>query len=100
MRKILLWLALTGVTWGQNLEIGGQVEKPHSYTLEELKPLGQPVKTEQDTYTAVLVRDLLDRAGLPGQHDLKGKWMTAYVVAQGKDGYRVVFSLAELIPQI
>ncbi len=91
-------MALASLGRAQSLEIGGQVEKPHTYSVAELKEWARPVKTEQHTYSGVLLKDLLDKAGVPAQHDLKGKWMAAYVVAQGQDGYRVVFSLAELDP--
>ncbi|MBX3167721.1 MAG: molybdopterin-dependent oxidoreductase [Candidatus Eremiobacteraeota bacterium] len=98
MRRWIFWLALSGLSWGQTLELGGQVEKPHTYSLSELKQWGEAVKTDRHTYTGVPLRELLKQAGVPDQHDLKGKWMAAYLVAQGKDGYRAVFSLAELDP--
>ncbi len=98
MKRWIFWLALISLSWGQNLEVGGQVEKPHTYSVAELKEWAQPVQTEKHTYTGVSLRTLLEKAGLPTQHDLKGKWMAAYLVAQGSDGYRVVFSLAELDP--
>lgn len=98
MRKLLFWIALSGLGWTQTLEVGGQVEKPHTYTTDELKGWAQPVQTEKHTYQGVLLRDLIEKAGVPAQHDLKGKWMSAYAVVRAKDGYRVVFSLAELDP--
>lgn len=47
-------------------------------------------------YAGVLLRDFLARAGVPAGHDLHGKNMTRFVVVDAADGYRVVFSLAEL----
>lgn len=44
------------------------------------------------------IHDLLHRAGVPEGENFRGAAMTLYVVAEGADGYRVVFSLAELDP--
>ena len=42
--------------------------------------------------------ELLKRAGAPVGRDLSGKAVATYVRATAKDGYQVVFSLAELDP--
>jgi hypothetical protein len=39
---------------------------------------------------------LLAKAGVPQASDLRGKSMSLCVVAEGSDGYRAAFSLAEL----
>lgn len=52
----------------------------------------------QITYEGVLVGELLKRAGAPVGRDLAGKAVATYVRASAKDGYQVVFSLAELDP--
>ena len=49
-------------------------------------------------YEGVLVGELLKRAGAPVGRDLSGKAVATYVRASAKDGYQVVFSLAELDP--
>ena len=49
-------------------------------------------------YEGVLVGELLKRAGAPVGRDLSGKAVATYVRATAKDGYQVVFSLAELDP--
>jgi hypothetical protein len=49
-------------------------------------------------YGGVLVGDVLKRAGAPLGRDLTGAAVATYVVASAKDGYQVVFSLAELDP--
>jgi DMSO/TMAO reductase YedYZ molybdopterin-dependent catalytic subunit len=49
-------------------------------------------------YEGVLVADLLMRAGAPLGKELRGGAVASYVVASATDGYRVVFSLAELDP--
>ena len=44
----------------------------------------------------VLLEELLLKAGVPHGEQLRGRAMTTYVLAEAEDGYRVVFSLAEL----
>lgn len=50
------------------------------------------------TYEGVLVHDLLSRPGVPLGKELRGKALSCYVLATGKDGYAVVFSLTEFDP--
>jgi Oxidoreductase molybdopterin binding domain len=49
-------------------------------------------------YAGVNLRDLLTQAGVAASDGLRGKELADYVVAEAADGYRVVFSLAELDP--
>jgi len=49
-------------------------------------------------YEGVLLHDVLERAGAPLGSELKGKALASYVLATGKDGYQVVYTLAELDP--
>jgi len=51
------------------------------------------------THEGVLVAELLKRAGVPLGKALRGDAMATYVVASATDGYRVIFSLAELDPE-
>ena len=51
------------------------------------------------THEGVLVAELLKRVGVPLGKALRGDAMATYVVASATDGYRVVFSLAELDPE-
>jgi|SRR6185436_8342991 len=50
-------------------------------------------------HEGVLVAELLKRAGAPLGKALRGDAMATYVVASATDGYRVIFSLAELDPE-
>jgi DMSO/TMAO reductase YedYZ molybdopterin-dependent catalytic subunit len=50
------------------------------------------------THEGVLVSEILKRAGVPLGKALRGDAMATYVVASATDGYRVIFSLAELDP--
>ena len=85
------------------LTVGGDVEKRLSLTREDL--LHMPRKTlkvtnphdnKEETYEGVLLAELLKRAGVPQGAQLRGAAMATYVQADAADGYRVVFSLAEL----
>jgi Oxidoreductase molybdopterin binding domain len=53
---------------------------------------------KEATYEGVLVRDVLTRPGVPLGKELRGKAMSTYVLATGRDGYAVVFSLTEFDP--
>lgn len=55
-----------------------------------------PHNKKTETYQGVLLEELLRRAGVPQGEQLRGPSMATYVIAGAEDGYRVVFSLAEL----
>ncbi len=85
------------------IHIGGAVTTPLTLTVADLKKLPRKTMTvtnshEQTTatYEGVLLEELLQKAGAPHGEQLHGKSMAMYVVAEADDGYRVVFSLAEL----
>jgi DMSO/TMAO reductase YedYZ molybdopterin-dependent catalytic subunit len=90
-------------TAGARLTIKGDVEKPLSLSLEDLRQFPRktlkvtnPHDRKEETYEGVLVTELLKRAGVPQGVQLRGAAMATYVQADAADGYRVVFSLAEL----
>jgi DMSO/TMAO reductase YedYZ molybdopterin-dependent catalytic subunit len=85
------------------LAIKGDVEKPLSLALEDLRQMPRktlkvtnPHDKKEETYEGVLVTELLKRAGVPQGAQLRGAAMATYVQADAADGYRVIFSLAEL----
>jgi len=55
-----------------------------------------PHSKKTETYQGVSLEYLLQKAGVPQGEQLRGKAMADYVLATASDGYRVVFSLAEL----
>ena len=69
-----------------------ELKKMPRKTLKVLNP--HEKKTE--VYEGVLLQVLLRRAGVPQGDGLRGATMAIYVLAEAADGYRVVFSLAEL----
>jgi hypothetical protein len=50
----------------------------------------------QVSYEGVSLRDVLNRAGAPFGKDLRSKALANYILAKARDGYEVVFTLAEL----
>ena len=55
-----------------------------------------PHEKKTEKYEGVALEEILRKAGVPQGDALRGPAMAAYVVAEAADGYRVVFSLAEL----
>jgi hypothetical protein len=51
------------------------------------------------TYEGVWVRDVLKKAGVP-IGSLRGASLSTYVIASASDGYQVLFSIAELDPEM
>jgi len=83
------------------LAVAGDVSKPLTLTLADLKALPRTAATvREDTrtinYEGVLVSEILSRAGVPTGGQMRSPTLTMYVVAAAKDGYRVVLSLGEL----
>jgi DMSO/TMAO reductase YedYZ molybdopterin-dependent catalytic subunit len=85
------------------LRITGAVATPLVLTVADLKKMTRKTLTvvnphdkKKETYEGVLLEDLLAKAGVPEGEQLRGSSMATYVLAEAADGYRVVFSLAEL----
>jgi hypothetical protein len=85
------------------LTINGAVSKPLEFSAADLKGLPRKVVTvvnphdkKSETYEGVLLQTLLLKAGAPQGHDLRGATMATYLLAEASDGYRVLFSMAEL----
>src|ERR1700728_1613788 len=53
-----------------------------------------------ETYSGVLLADLLGKAGVPLGESVRGKLFMVGVVAEGTDHYSVLYSLAEVDPAI
>ena len=95
-------VAQTAGTSGE-LRISGAVANPLTLTLSDLKKMPRrtltvmnPHNKKTEVYEGVLLEELLHRAGVPQGEQLRGPSMATYVIAGAEDGYRVVFSLAEL----
>jgi DMSO/TMAO reductase YedYZ molybdopterin-dependent catalytic subunit len=85
------------------LRINGAVSTPLVLTLADLKNMPRkklsvvnPHDKKTEAYEGVLLEYLLRKAGVPQGENLRGPAMASYILADATDGYRVVFSLAEL----
>lgn len=75
-----------------------------TYTLEALA--GMPTVTvragndhqEPAEYTGVELHELLLASGVAQGKELRGRHMSEYALVVGRDGYKILFSLAELDP--
>ena len=85
------------------LTIAGDVPNPLTLSPADLKAYPRTTVTIQDegravTYEGVLLGELLSRSGAPLGAELRGNNVATYVLAKARDGYQVVFSLAEVDP--
>jgi DMSO/TMAO reductase YedYZ molybdopterin-dependent catalytic subunit len=84
------------------VRITGEVAHPQAISAPEFAKLPrQAVRARNHAgaeaqYEGVALVDLLAKAGVPGDKELKGQAMVLYVVVEASDGYRAVFALPEL----
>lgn len=89
------------------LKISGAVTTPLSLSAADLKAMPRktlkvtnPHNKADEVYEGVALVELLRRAGVPQGENFRGAAMADYVVVQASDGYRAVYSLAELDPSV
>jgi DMSO/TMAO reductase YedYZ molybdopterin-dependent catalytic subunit len=87
------------------LVVTGDVRQTITLNPGDIKALPRTTVTVHDegrtfNYEGVLVGELLKRAGAPVGSALRGDALATYVIVRAHDGYEVVFSLAELDPEI
>lgn len=85
------------------LSVAGDVASPLALSLTTLRGYPRTTVTVDDdgrsvSYEGVLLGEILKRAGAPLGAELRGNNMATYVLATARDGYQVVFSLAEVDP--
>jgi DMSO/TMAO reductase YedYZ molybdopterin-dependent catalytic subunit len=85
------------------LTVSGDVKEPVTVTPADIKTMPRTsVKVSEEgrevPYEGVLVAEILKKAGVPFGRDMTGGAVASYVLAGAKDGYQVVFSVAELDP--
>jgi DMSO/TMAO reductase YedYZ molybdopterin-dependent catalytic subunit len=85
------------------LKVSGAVSTPLTLTVADLKAMPRktltvlnPHEKKTEKYEGVALEEILRKAGVPQGDALRGPSMATYVLAEATDGYRVVFSLAEL----
>jgi DMSO/TMAO reductase YedYZ molybdopterin-dependent catalytic subunit len=90
-------------TSGQ-LSVTGDVQKSLSLSLDDLRHQPRTSVTvpndhqagTQDVYEGVSLAALLKQAGVPQGSQIRGAVLATYLIAEGADGYRVIFSIAEV----
>ncbi|HEX7138891.1 MAG TPA: molybdopterin-dependent oxidoreductase [Vicinamibacterales bacterium] len=85
------------------LTVGGDVKDSLTLTPSDIKGMPRTTVTVSEEgrevkYEGVLVAEILKKAGVPLGREMSGGAVASYVLAGAKDGYQVVFSLAELDP--
>ena len=95
--------AQTAAANAAELKVGGAVSTALTLTVADLKAMPRKTLTvvnphdkKTEKYEGVALEEILHKAGAPQGEALRGPAMATYIVAEGADGYRVVFSLAEL----
>lgn len=83
------------------LSIGGEVKTPLRLDAAAFARFARQTVTADDhgataQWEGVRLADLLKAAGAPGGDALRGRELALYVRISARDGYRVVYSLAEL----
>ncbi len=88
-------------TASNSVIFGGGFDKPFTLTASELAALPHelitvPVHGKLARFEGVRLLEFLRRAGAPLDEDLRGPHLTKFLLVTAADGYRAVFSLAEL----
>lgn len=84
---------------GPVLALGAaDLEKLQRRTVQATSQMGGEKQPVQAEYSGWALHDVLHLLGVPEGEALRGEALRFYVVAEGADGYRVVFALAELDP--
>jgi DMSO/TMAO reductase YedYZ molybdopterin-dependent catalytic subunit len=103
---LLLCASLLYAQSSQEIKLAVTGDVPTPLTLSAADLAAMPREhfelAEQDgekiTYEGVPLQEILKKAGISFGHDLRGKALAGYVLAEASDGYEVVFSLGELDP--
>jgi len=84
------------------LKVDGEVAHPLKLTSADISKMNRVTVNLKDKdgkdhpYTGVPVLDILNMAGVTTGKQLRGENLTKYMMAKCADGYKVLFSLAEL----
>jgi DMSO/TMAO reductase YedYZ molybdopterin-dependent catalytic subunit len=98
-------LCIASMLLGELLSVSGDVRRELQLSQEDLAKMprarvvlsshGQSVE-----YEGVWLHEVLAQAGAPTGDKLRGKALSSYVLAEAKDGYQILYSLAEVDPGI
>jgi DMSO/TMAO reductase YedYZ molybdopterin-dependent catalytic subunit len=85
------------------IKVSGAFSTPLALTVADLKAMSRKTLTivnphdkKTEKYEGVALEEISRKAGVPQGEALRGPAMATYILAEAADGYRVVFSLAEL----
>ncbi len=84
------------------IKISGEVTTPLTVSMEDLlkmKPVNVNMKDKagkDHSYKGVDLQEILGRAGVTMDKQLRGENLSKYLLVKCADGYKVLFSLAEL----
>jgi hypothetical protein len=97
-------VAQAPATTAATLVVAGAVKTTLTLTLADLGKMPRTTVTVSEDgtdvhYEGVLLAEILRRAGAPTGAALRGKALASYLLCEAKDGYRVVFALAEFDPE-
>ena len=101
-----VWLLCTIAAAQQEkgaITLEGLDDTKTTFTVDQLRQMPQqavsivnPHTRATDKYEGVLLADLLAKIGTPSGEKLRGDELRDYVEVSGRDGYKVIFALAEL----
>jgi len=86
------------------LVVAGDVSTPLTLKADDLRAFPRTTVSMQEDgrtvrYEGVLLAEVLKKAGVPLGRDLRGDAVATYVLATANDGYKAVYSLAEVDPE-
>jgi len=104
---LFLLIAFCPAQQTSSLRIAGTGIQTLELTAADLKQMPritldiqEPHKGVMQHYEGVRLSDLLSKGGVPLGDKLRGPALATYVVAEASDGYAVVYSIAELDPDL
>lgn len=103
----LLTCCIQFVTFAQtaSIKVGGEVLTPMSLTVEDFSKMpvtkvkAKDKEAKEHEFTGVTLYEVLKKAGVTLGPQLKGENMAKFVLIIAADGYKVVYSLAEIDPE-
>ncbi|MDF3837465.1 molybdopterin-dependent oxidoreductase [Cupriavidus basilensis] len=93
----------------RQLQVSGALDRPATLTMTQLRALpaatqtvtyGSGSGTQTHTYVGTALWNLLDGMGIQTDAAVRNDVLGKYVLATGADGYKAVFSLGELKPDV
>lgn len=96
-------LCIASILLGELLSVSGDVKRELQLSQDDLAKMPRARATlsshgQSIEYEGVWLHEILARAGVPAGDKLRGKALSSYVLAEAKDGYQILYSLAEVDP--